>query len=92
MRYRWDEAKCVSNLKKHRLDFADAEIVFDGLTLTFEDDRFDYDEQRFITIGLLDGQFVVIAHTEEADDVTRIISMRKATKHEERIFFRAFRD
>lgn len=51
MKYTWDEAKRQSNLRKHRLDFADAEIVFDGLTLTFEDDRFDYSEQRFITIG-----------------------------------------
>ncbi|HEX6383377.1 MAG TPA: BrnT family toxin [Anaerolineae bacterium] len=89
MRYIWDEAKRNSNLSKHRLDFADAKIVFDGLTLTFEDDRFDYGEQRFITIGILDGEFVVIAHTEE-DDVTRIISMRKATKHEKNIFFKAF--
>lgn len=90
MEYLWDEAKRQSNLKKHRLDFRDAQIVFDGLTLTFEDDRFHYDEQRFITIGLLGGEFVVIAHTEENEDITRIISMRKATKHEEIIFFKAF--
>lgn len=90
MKYTWDEVKRQSNLRKHRLDFADAEIVFDGLTLTFEDDRFDYTEQRFITIGTLDGEFIVIAHTENEDDLTRIISMRKATKHEENIFFSAF--
>lgn len=89
MRYTWDEAKRRKNIKKHRLDFADAGIVFDGLTLTFEDDRFDYGEQRFITIGMLAGVFVVIAHTEE-DDAIRIISMRKATKHEQHIFFKAF--
>jgi uncharacterized DUF497 family protein len=40
MQYLWVEAKRQSNLKKHRLDFSDAQIVFDGLTLTFEDDRF----------------------------------------------------
>ena len=60
------------------------------VSVRFEDDRFDCDEQRFITIGLLSGEFVVIAHTEENEDVTRIISMRKATKHEETIFFKAF--
>ncbi|MCL4264563.1 MAG: BrnT family toxin [Anaerolineae bacterium] len=92
MPYLWDEAKRQSNLRKHRLDFADAEIVFDGLTLTFEDDRFGYTEQRYITIGTLDGEFVVIAHTEKEDDLTHIISMRKATKHEENIFFNAFGD
>lgn len=92
MQYRWYEAKRESNLKKHHLDFADAAVVFEGLTLTFEDTRFDYGEQRFITIGLLDEQFVVIAHTEEENDVTRVISMRKATKYEEKIFVKAFRN
>lgn len=90
MQYSWDEAKRQSNLKKHRLDFRDASLVFDGLTLTFEDDRFAYGEQRFITIGLLHGEFVVIAHTEVDNEVTRIISMRKATRNEEIIFFKAF--
>ena len=91
MRYTWDEAKRQNNLKKHRLDFADAEIVFDGLTLTFEDDCFDYEEERFITMGMLDGEIVVIAHTEREDE-TRIISMRKATKHEKIIFINTFRN
>ncbi|MCA9969904.1 MAG: BrnT family toxin [Anaerolineales bacterium] len=91
MTYSWDEAKRQSNLKKHRLDFRDAHFVFDGLTLTFEDNRFDYTEQRFITIGFLAGEFVVIAHSE-VESVTRIISMRKATKYEETLFFQAFGD
>jgi uncharacterized DUF497 family protein len=90
MSYSWDEAKRESNLKKHRLDFRDAHLVFAGLTLTFEDDRFEYSEQRFITIGLLSDEFVVIAHAEESEETTRIISMRKATKYEETIFFKAF--
>ncbi len=90
MQYLWDETKRQSNLRKHHLDFLDAQLVFEGLTLTFEDDRFDYSEQRFVSIGLLSGEFVVIAHTEENENVTRIISMRKATKHEEIIFFKAF--
>lgn len=89
MVYDWDEAKRSSNLVKHRLDFADAEIVFDGLTLTFEDNRFAYQEERFITLGMLDGKVVVIAHTEN-EELTRIISMRKATKNEENIYFNAF--
>ncbi|MAT96845.1 MAG: hypothetical protein CL608_06855 [Anaerolineaceae bacterium] len=45
---------------------------------------------RFITIGLLGGEFVVIVHAEESENATRIISMRKATKYEETIFFKAF--
>lgn len=94
MTFVWDEAKRQANLNKHRMDFADAEKVFEGLILTFEDNRFDYGEQRFITIGLLNGEFIVIAHAEDAgeSDLTRVISMRKATKYEQQLFFRAFRN
>ncbi len=86
MEFTWDEKKRKTNVRKRGLDFADAEMVFSGATFTFEDDRFDYGEQRFITMGLLQGVVVVIAHTERGEAV-RIISMRKATKHEQEIFF-----
>lgn len=86
MRYTWDEAKRSANLKKHDLDFFDVPQVFDGVTFTFEDDRFDYDEQRFMTLGLLYGIPVSIVHTESEDRI-HIISFRKATKNEQIIFF-----
>lgn len=89
MKFTWDEAKRKANLVKHGLDFAEAGIVFSGATFTFEDDRFDYGEQRFITIGMLYGEVVVIAHTERRD-VIRIISMRKATRNEQQIYFKGF--
>jgi uncharacterized DUF497 family protein len=79
MRYTWDEAKRQTNLRKHGLDFVDASTVFIGPTFTFEDDRFAYGEQRFITLGLLRGRVVVIAHTEHDDEV-HIISMRGGDK------------
>jgi uncharacterized DUF497 family protein len=63
-----------------------AQKVFSGSTFTFEDKRFDYDEQRSITVGLLDVIVVVIAHAETVKEM-RIISMRKATKNEQKIFF-----
>ena len=44
--FTWEEKKRRSNLKNHRLDFMEAEEVFAGATFTFEDDRFDYGEQR----------------------------------------------
>ena len=72
-----------------RKDFADALAVFAGVTFTFEDDRFDYEEQRFVTLGMLAGKVVVIAHTER-DDKVRIISMRKATKYEQKLYFQGF--
>jgi len=91
MKFEWDEAKQQSNLRKHRLDFADAETVFAGATFTFEDDRFEYGEDRYITLGLLRGIVVVIAHTER-EEVIRVISMRKATKNEQRVYFEGFAD
>jgi len=89
MKFTWDETKCKTNLAKHGIDFADAKAVFAGATFTFEDDRFDYGEQRFITLGILKGAIVVIAHTERNDEI-RIISMRKATRYEQKIYFQRF--
>lgn len=91
MQFIWDENKRQANLTKHGFDFADASQVFAGATLTFEDSRFAYGEQRFITSGLLQGRIIVIAHTESQDAV-RIISMREGTKREQIIFFKNLSD
>ena len=82
----WDEPKRRRNVKKHGLDFADAEQVFKGMTYTYEDDRLAYGEQRFITLGFLREIVLSIVHTEENDHV-HIISMRKATKRERETYF-----
>lgn len=81
MRFTWQGAKRAANLRKHGLDFADAERVFAGPTLTVEDARDYGGEQRFNTIGLLGVAFVTICHTESEDEI-HIISMRKAEPHE----------
>jgi uncharacterized DUF497 family protein len=73
------------------LDFVDAPRVFEALTYTYEDDRFVYGEQRFVTLGLLAGVPVSIAHTESENEI-RIISFRKATAREARIFFHQIQD
>ena len=86
MEFTWSEAKRVTNLKAHGLDFIDAPRVFDGVTFTFEDDRFSYGEQRFVTLGLLAGVPVSVVHTE-SDHEIRIISFRKATNRETQIYF-----
>jgi uncharacterized DUF497 family protein len=59
---------------------------FEGLTFTADDDREPYGENRFLTLGLLEEQVVSVAHTERGDEI-RIISIRKATKHETRYYF-----
>ena len=91
MRFEWDEAKRRSNLSRHGLDFIDVERVFAGNAFTRSDDRFDYGEIRYNTIGMVDGRVVAITHTE-TDEVTRIISFRKATKNEEEIYYEEIRD
>jgi uncharacterized DUF497 family protein len=86
MRFTWDEVKRKRNLKDHGLDFVDAKRVFEGATFTYEDDRLRYDEQRFVTLGLLQGIPVSIVHTETEDRI-HVISFRKATKRETTILF-----
>ncbi|MGH9522397.1 MAG: BrnT family toxin [Terriglobales bacterium] len=86
MEFTWSKAKRAANLKAHGLDFVDAPRVFEGLTFTFEDDRFVYGEQRLVTLGLLAGTPVSIVHTETAHEI-RILSFRKATQREAQIYF-----
>ncbi len=72
--------------EKHGIDFLDAEKIFSGITLTAEDTREAYGERRSLTLGLLEDQVVSVTHTERGDGI-RIISIRKATKHEARYYF-----
>jgi uncharacterized protein len=65
---------------------ADARLVIESTqTVTFEDRRFEYDEQRFVTLGLLNAVLVVVV-TAEFEDQVRVISMRKADRHEQKIY------
>lgn len=91
MRFTWDENKRSSNLKSHGIDFVDAPRVFEGPTFTFEDDRFNYDEQRFVTLGFLSDVAVSIVHTETPNRI-HIISFRKATRNEEIILFESIKN
>jgi uncharacterized protein len=86
MEFEWDESKRIYNLRKHGIDFFDVPSVFDGSIMTVEDQRLDYREERFVTFGLLQGQVVVVVHTE-SEDLIRIISTRKATKNEQKTYF-----
>lgn len=86
MRFSFDPIKRASNLKKHGFDLGDAQQVIEsGQTVTFEDRRFAYGEQRFVTLGPLGDTLVVIV-TAEAENHAHIISMRKADRYEQAIF------
>jgi uncharacterized protein len=91
LRFEWDEAKRQANIRRHGIDFAALDKVLAGATITFLDDRFDYGETRFLTFGLLNGEVVAITHTE-TDEVIRVISFRKASKNEEKNYFKEVGD
>jgi uncharacterized DUF497 family protein len=91
VRFTWDSDKRDSNLSKHGLDFADAPELFSGVTETLKDERFDYGEHRFITLGMLKDVVVVVAHTE-TDEEIRVISMRKATRNEQEKYYQKLAD
>jgi uncharacterized protein len=62
VRITWDPAKRASTLSGRGLDFADAAIVFAGVTIEFEDLREDYRETRIICVVLMQGRLVVIGY------------------------------
>ena len=88
MRYTWDPAKNRANIAKHRIDFRAAIRIFDGQVVERIDDRFDYDEERWLAIGLVDGFEFAVVYTEPGEHERRIISARKATPEERRYYWR----
>ncbi len=92
MRFEWDEQKKEANVRKHGFDFADAWEIFETPMLTAPDTREDYDEERWNGIGFLKECIVVIVFTERDDDAIRVISLRKAMKHERLEFEEAIRN
>jgi uncharacterized DUF497 family protein len=86
MKFIWDETKRISNINKHDLDFALTYLVFENHTFTFEDNRIAYHERRFVTLGLLNSVVVVVVHTETKNEI-RVISLRRANKNEQKLYF-----
>jgi len=90
--FEWDEQKNDDNVLKHDLDFEDASEVFAGPLLTMSDTRQDYGEVRWIGIGFLEARIVVVVFTRREPDIIRVISMRKATHHEQQRFAEDFKN
>lgn len=87
-RFEWDEYKAAANLAKHRVSFEDATRVFIDPLALLEEDRIEDGEQRWQTIGMADGDILLLViHVFRLSDGTekiRIISARKAQPHERR--------
>lgn len=82
MKITFDPAKRDKALLERGLDFEDARLVFDGLTLDIEDQRQDYGEARFVCYGYLAGRMVVVGYTPRGE-ARHIFSMRKANDREQ---------
>lgn len=83
--YEWDEAKRLTNLGLHGLDFADAREFNWESALVIRDDRKEYNEQRFIAYGKYFERLTVMAFTNRENSI-RIISWRKANQRENRAY------
>lgn len=82
MEFEWDSRKAANNLRKHGVSFPYATRVFlDERRLERADAAGDYDESRWITIGLVDAFEIVVAYTMRGQRI-RIISARKADRYE----------
>jgi len=81
VRITFDAVKRAETLEQRGLDFLDAQKVFTGVTVEFEDLRQDYGETRMICFGHLRGRLVVIVYAPR-DAGRHIISMRKANARE----------
>jgi len=88
MEFEWDDAKARGNLAKHSVSFDEAISAFaDPFGIELIDDRADYGEERTILFGMSHQRLLVVIYTERAHRI-RIISARKATKHEQDYYYR----
>jgi len=87
MQYEWDQGKRIANTFKHGVDFTLAE-AFDWTTaIETYDNRFDYDEERWVALGFIGACLYVLVYTYRFETI-RIISLRKANKREQKTYER----
>lgn len=87
LKFQWDTGKAETNKSKHSVSFEEAATVFgDPMALTFEDPDHSVGEERMLTFGVsCKERLLVVVHTDRRHTI-RIISARKATKHERGIY------
>ena len=86
--YEWDEAKAAVNLAKHGISFtAAARALEDPRKIEWLDDRFDYGEERIQSLCIDRGTVLFVVTVMAEENVCRIISARKATRHEQERYF-----
>jgi hypothetical protein len=90
MEFEWDDEKERLNILKHLVDFDTATALFFDPKNVVEEDPFCVGEQRFIAIGYADGRLLAAVYSEPAEGVVRLISARKATRAERKLYETSF--
>lgn len=85
MEFEWDPAKARANLRKHRVPFIKAGEVFKDAARS-EHPEFSEDEERWIVLGRVEQTILAVIYTERNGRI-RIISARKATSDEQKIYW-----
>jgi uncharacterized DUF497 family protein len=89
LKFEWNEAKAESNLRAHGISFELAETVFrDAFAVERLDEREDYGEERFVIVGMAEGNIVLFVAFAERNERIRIISARRATQNEQDVYFK----
>lgn len=89
--FEWDDTKNEINQKKHGVSFEEAQIIFfDESAIQFDDPDHSIDEERFLLLGFSQRlKILVVCHCYRSDDsIIRILSARKATKKEQKVYIR----
>ncbi len=89
--FEWDDAKNKNNLKKHGVSFEDAQtIFFDDNAIEFDDPDYSLDEERYLLLGFSQSlKILAVCHCyRDSESIIRIISARKATKKEQKAYYR----
>ena len=90
LKFEWDIAKNELNKKKHKISFEEAQTVFyDENAILFDDPDHSLEEERFLILGISKTEkLCIVSHCyRDNENVIRLISARKATKNETKVYF-----
>lgn len=87
MTFTWNNQKNQDNIRKHGISFDTAKYVFgDPFRIELYDNKHSDDEERFIVIGYVADVALLVVYTEKEDEI-RLISARKAMRHEVEVYY-----
>ncbi len=92
MVFEWDEAKNRANIRKHGLDLSDAQEMFRGVLVVDPDTREDYQEKRWVGLGMIGSRIAYVVFAERGPETIRIISLRKASHRECKAYEKAIQN